>query len=70
MIAVDRDIPRPAQDCRTKYPFMSLEIGESFFASAGSAASVRVRACIVGRERGRKFCTRKTRGGIRVWRTA
>ena len=58
--------PRPAI-----YPLEELEIGESFLVpDLKKGRSARAIARFTARKNGRKFASRKTSEGIRIWRTA
>jgi hypothetical protein len=72
MIAVDKNIPMPAQ-CRRgprpKYPFLLMQKGDSFFVNGGTKLStIQSSASQAGRRYGRKFACRPMGNGIRVWR--
>lgn len=68
MILVETGIPIPKQRIHTVYPFLDLEVGQSFFVPNGNPNSMRVRACLHGKALGRRFKTAKVQGGMRVWR--
>lgn len=70
MHTIETDIPQPTQDCRTKYPFLSLQIGESFTTDGLMLGSVRARASQMGKAHGRRFRVCKQAGGLRVWRVS
>ncbi len=54
---------------RSKYPFASMKIGDSFFAPNLIASKVRASAgAYAQRFPGFFFSVRKVEGGIRVWR--
>lgn len=53
-----------------KYPFLEMEIGDSFFVPADLAEKVRAAATSAGRRYGKKYVTRKEGNGRRVWRIA
>lgn len=52
---------------KRKYPFVDMEVGDSFFLPQGTKA-ISVSAAIQGRALNRKFVTRTVEGGMRVWR--
>lgn len=68
--AIDSHIPVPTQQSSCKYPYGSLEVGQSFLAADGNASSIRSGASQFGKRNNKKFRVSKTREGIRVWRTA
>lgn len=53
----------------SKYPFAELEVGQSFLVP-GPGRSVQSLSVRAGHKLGRKFVTRQTNHGLRVWRTA
>lgn len=55
---------------RSKYPWATMAVGESFLMTDVQPASAYSMAWANGRLLGRKFTTRKTNQGIRVWRMA
>ena len=70
--SVDRNIPIPPRlngGGYYKYPWESMEIGDSFLATVtlSTMSSVANRAA---KRTGRKFSCRTTKDGIRVWRIA
>ena len=72
-IKVDKAVPIPlpayGPGRPPKYPFHSMEVGDSFLADELSAGYVKVRASTYGAGARKKFVTRKTAEGLRVWRT-
>jgi hypothetical protein len=67
-VRIDRGIPIPSA-YKCKYPWKELEIGDSFLMD-GAPRQVANAVSRAGRAYGRKFSTRKTREGVRVWRVA
>jgi hypothetical protein len=71
---VDDDVPIPAPTWHSrrepKYPFATMKVGQSFFASGDKEVRrVSAAASRYAREHeGVAFTTRKIRGGIRCWR--
>lgn len=66
-IVVEKDVPIPPRSRRTKYPWRSMEIGDSFFAkikdtSAGPLVQQAQKST------GFLFTTRRVDGGVRIWR--
>ena len=78
MIQIEKGVPiAPAYSVgrgpRGKYPFDSMAIGDSFLVqwdTPSKMSSVRACARIAARRTGYRFTVRKTREGIRAWRTA
>jgi len=70
MITVEKNIPipSPAKKEPTKYPWKTMEVGDSFFVK-GDAKSVRSQASYATKRYCRKFVTRQEKDGIRFWRT-
>jgi hypothetical protein len=72
MIKIDKNIPIP--DKRThkkefKYPWLTMEVGDSFFVANKTSATYRVSAK-AGNRYGRKFTMRNVKDGVRIWRIA
>ena len=71
---VDKDVPMPAPGNRpgavARYPFRSMEIGDSFFVPEGDFPLDTVRRAAVRNSEylGRTFKAAKMPGGVRVWR--
>lgn len=79
MIAVDKNIPIPAKsyDGRNKYPFHTMEVGDSFALAtaegediAALAKRMRTSMGAAGRRLGRKFVLDREGAGVRIWRAA
>lgn len=67
---IDKDIPVP--DVRIsgrpgKYPWLKMEVGDSFLEEKIRYASV-YRAARIASKNGRKFRAKEVEGGVRVWR--
>jgi hypothetical protein len=72
-VRIDRNVPLPVgrNFRRTKYPFASMEVGDSFvFPASANESSARSQSNVAGRKSGRKFSVRKTEAGLRCWRIA
>lgn len=75
MLKIEKGVPiwpalRGRPRGRTKYPFDSMAVGDSFF-SEGATRNYMARSCAEARLRlGWQFSMRKTDGGYRVWRVA
>lgn len=83
---IEKNVPVPADGRRgpePKYPFRSMEVGDSFVVPAGEAkfskrsadgrpvSRVSVATSGAGKRLGRRFVTRTNPdGSVRVWRTA
>lgn len=79
MIAIDKNIPMPARSYggRTKYPFHTMEVGDSFAVGLSGedttdtlAKRVRTAMGAAGRRLARKFVLDIEAPGVRVWRAA
>lgn len=80
MIKIDKKVPIPEHRVRSnkKYPFESMEVGNSFFIECPLAETYRTTANILSCFRNFKsyhpdkiswrITTRKVEGGIRCWR--
>lgn len=69
-ITVEKNIPLPRLGS-PKYPFRSMEVGDSFLVPRGAPVNRIRKACSDDSTRnGRKYSVRKTADGLRVWRIA
>ena len=71
VIQVDRGIPlpRPRRDRRWKYPWLEMEVGDSFLVPDERNVLRMVRVgCSTSRRHGMRFEARQVEGGVRVWR--
>ena len=69
MIEIDKNIPIPPKRNQTsKYPLSTMEVGDSFLVVGAVQARLSGSVGTVARRTGRKFTTRKTFEGVRVWR--
>ena len=76
MIKIDKGIPVPPRmprGARSKYPFLGMEVGDSFFVPGIKPRQISPRSCSARlRAEGAKFATRSvTENGVdgtRVWR--
>ena len=64
---IEKNIPEPARTDNSKYPFLIMEIGDSFF-HPGESQKLSGAANQCFRRTGRKFTVRKVVGGARCWR--
>lgn len=69
------EIPTRTRKGTAKYPFASMEVGDSFLTAAEEDDMVRVKsrmsnACAQAQKKleGYKFSVRQVEGGVRVWR--
>jgi hypothetical protein len=53
---------------RQKYPYKEMEVGDSFFVSAGGIQNVCNQNYRMGKKLGMSFIARKEGDGVRVWR--
>lgn len=53
-----------------KYPFPSMQIGDSFLVATEKAANARAAAKMFARRQGVQFTVRKLDSGTRIWRVA
>ncbi len=69
---IEKGIPIPAHngDGTRKYPFSSMEVGDSFLLNGQNPTSVSGAAISFGKayNRNQKFSVRKTPDGYRCWR--
>jgi hypothetical protein len=70
MFKIERDIPIPdsINRHRTKYPWVSLGVGESFFVPNGNIANLRSSASVASARLKKKFFAGIVKGGVRIWR--
>lgn len=71
MYPIEKGIEMPSTNGKTKYPFATMEIGDSFFVE-GKEKKNKVMSAVSQNSRRhapKKFTTRFTDDGIRVWRT-
>lgn len=80
-IKIDKGVPIPKPRLGSggrpeKYPWMRMEVGDSFYVAAGGrtldAAQAGVSGLAIGAAKrlGRKYTTRREGAGVRVWRIA
>ncbi len=68
-VKIDKGIPMPPCNRAGKYPWKEMEVGDSFLMDGDPVYAANT-ANKAGRKHGRKFSSRKTREGMRVWRVA
>jgi hypothetical protein len=69
MIKIDKGIPLPAHKY-LKYPFMFMEVGDSFVVDAPKRANAAAACCDYGRRHGKKFSLRNMGDHCRCFRIA
>lgn len=71
MFKIEKNIPQNLKSMRMQYPFDKMEIGDSFLVK-GVEQGIKARSAAGnwGKVNGKKFSTRMTQDGYRVWRTA
>ena len=67
-VKIDKGLPMPTRRSRAKYPWASLEIGDSFLLSVKSADGAHSMARKARLHLRRNFQARLTDEGWRVWR--
>jgi len=77
MFAIEKGIPVPASrqfGTATKYPFRSMDVGDSFAVPVNGDKKTQVRvavsARIAGKRVNKQFVTRRSGEVVRVWRVA
>lgn len=71
-ITIDKGVPVPSKRGSIKYPFASMEIGDSFFAADKKLTHLYnaiSSARLTGLINGQKYTLRTEANGVRVWRT-
>lgn len=64
---LEKNIPLPGP---SKYPFATMEVGDSFAVKGDEAFKARASAYQYGRRFNQKYSVRKNGVGYRIWRTA
>ena len=76
MIEVQSGIPipdinrNPPTQRNSKYPWHTMNVGDSFFAPNVTVKGFAGTAYSAGKRHGRTYVARTMDGGVRVWRTA
>ena len=68
---IEKGIPVPKMTGagrKTKYPFESMQVGDSFFVKDGTVKTLSRSCGTYGKRLERKFASRTVDGGARVWR--
>lgn len=69
MYEIEKNVPHVKINGRTKYPFVDMEVGDSFSLSAEEMIKLRSASVAYGRANGKKFSTtRQADGSCRCWR--
>lgn len=70
MIKIEKGIPMPEVQAgsKPKYPFLEMEIGDSFFVEGAPQSLLTSAASNHAKRYGGRFSVRKQYGGVRVWR--
>lgn len=71
MYKIEKDIPIPPKGRPKgtyKYPFVFMEVGDSFFVKGGLMKRISVSARGYSIRTGHKYASRTVPGGVRVWR--
>jgi hypothetical protein len=70
MYKIEKDIPVPTRISNGGFPFMEMQVGDSFLVPEGttSNASMFVMISKAGKEMKAKFTSKKVEGGRRIWR--
>lgn len=71
MYEIEKNVPRVKISGRTKYPFVNMEVGDSFSMTAEDKPKIMSASTSYGRANNKKFSTLKQPdGSYRCWRTA
>lgn len=78
MFVIEKNVSMPeAQSGKTrKYPFLDMDVGDSFFAATETSEDqrklgmrIKNAASYIEKKHAMKFSIRKVEGGVRIWRT-
>lgn len=67
---IEKGVPLPANFRRDRYPFGAMEVGDSFAVPTRKVRAAISSASQHGKRTGRKYVSRKSDDGIRIWRVA
>jgi hypothetical protein len=69
-IKLEQRMPIPMRKAgdRSKYPWVIMKIGESFFVADKPIEGMSARAVHAAKRFGRKYTCRSENGGVRIWR--
>src|SRR5690606_14294925 len=70
LFKVEKGIPVPPvkQGPYSRYPWLQMEVGDSFFVPGVEYSAFKQQPSNAGRRYGRKYASRSVDGGVRVWR--
>lgn len=71
-VEIEKNVPVPKVigPSTAKYPWATMEVGDSFLSHVSKIACLVSARAQAERKTGRKFITRTTPEGVRVWRVA
>jgi len=69
-IKIEKNIPFTGHGNNGKFPFYKMEVGDSFLVGLEDKSSLQSMDSAYGRKNNKKFTTRQSDDGIRVWRIA
>ena len=69
-IVIQKDVPVPVKSKGKKYPYDTMDVGDSFFVDSANLQVMCNLNYRAGKKHERKFIARKENDGIRVWREA
>lgn len=67
-ITVEKNVPLPKHNKRNVYPYLEMDVGDSFFIDEAKIRVVCNNNCRVAKTTGMKFIARTEGAGVRVWR--
>jgi len=67
-ITIDKNIPLTEKNKNSKYPFLKMEVGDSFFIKNIKGRDFAAIAWSSGKRLDMKFAVRTVEGGCRCWR--
>jgi len=66
---IEKNVPKPASNRHAKYPWQSMEVGDSvFFDNSYDDGKIRSSLSHYGKRSGRVYSAHRVDGGVRVWR--
>lgn len=73
-ITIEKGVPAPQKGptgtFAGKYPWLAMEVGDSFFAAGKDSTGLRSAARHIKHTHGFEFTAKNEPGGARIWRTA
>ena len=71
MFEIEKNVPMDGAGNRISWPWKDMEVGDSVFFDSPEIAKKAQPGChMYGRQSGKKFATRSSNDGLRVWRVA